>query len=183
MEEDDHEFIERSLAGDVAAFMKLMKKYERLTFAIAYGILRNRDDASEAGQHAIENAFHKLRSLAERAKFKSWFSQIVRNEALTMLRRQDEDTISTDDPEARVADVQDPLLPPDAQLAREERRQKVHRVLAKLSPEHAEVLSLYYLSEMSYADIAQALAVSIGTISTRMMRAKPEVENWWRILP
>lgn len=169
--------------GDVAAFMTLMKKYERLTFAIAYGIVRNRDDASEAGQHGIENAFRHLRSLADRAKFKSWFSQIVRNEALTMLRQREGDTLSTDDPETRITELPDPVVPPDAQLALAEEGQKVHRVLAKMSPDHAEVLSLFYLSAMSYEEIAKARGVSIGTISSRINRAKAEFLKLWRTTP
>ncbi len=182
MQEDDHIFIERAVAGDVGAFMSLMKKYERLTFAIAYGVLRNRDDASEAAQHAIENAFHHLRALTDRAKFKSWFSQIVRNEALSMLRRKGDDP-PADTVDLPTPDQPDPALTPDAHLVREELRKKVHRGLAKLSAEHAEVLSLYYLSDLSYADIAESLGISIKTVGTRMMRAKPEFEKAWRTLP
>lgn len=181
MDEDDQDFIDRALRGDISAFMSLMKKHEHLAFAIAYGILRNREDASEAVQQAVVTSFQKLGSLADRSKFKAWFSQIVRNASLTKLRARDEKTVSLDAPDSGASEIPDKAASPRHDLETKELLEKVRNVMAKLTHDHAEVLSLFYFSEKSYSEMAELLGVAIGTISTRMSRGKEEMLRFWKM--
>lgn len=176
MDEDDDELFRRGRNGDVDAFMLLCARYQRLVFASAFRILRNSDEASEVVQVGVQHAYKGLDTM--RDKFGPWFCRIVRNLAIDALRQR-KPNLSLDNEDEPLPELVDPRADPARHAADEEVRKRVHSVLGRLTPEHAEVLNLYYLVDQSYDEIGTTLGLSVGTISSRVNRAKENFLKLW----
>ena len=85
---EDHQLVERSRAGDVAAFEELVKRHQSRAYAIAYRLLGNREDAQEVAQEAFARAYFRLAEFRGTAQFRTWLYRILVNLATDLLRRR-----------------------------------------------------------------------------------------------
>ena len=88
MYSEDREYVERILAGELDVFESLVRKYNRLGGAIAYGILGDFHQAEDVVQDAFIHAFRSLPNLRDGSRFRAWFAGVVRSRALDALRRR-----------------------------------------------------------------------------------------------
>lgn len=158
---------------DPIGFEFLVEKYRREAFFHAYHLLGNRADALDACQDAFARAYVGLGRLEELTQFYPWFYRILRNRCLNLLdrRRTSERYVRS---EAEVESSQRWNSPPEPahRLDQQERQSELQAALASLQPEHREIITLKYLQDRSYAEIAGLLAIPRGTVMSRLYHAR-----------
>ncbi len=142
----------------------------------AYNLARWLVRDATAAEDVVQNAM--VRALKHFSTFRgenprAWLLAIVRNAAYTWMaaRRRDPEPLAEDADESHLA-TPDPGPDPEAMLGAEEERAHLGRMLAALPPELRECLVLRELEEMSYQEIAEITAVPIGTVMSRLWRAR-----------
>lgn len=186
MNPDDRRLISEALAGRTASFGRLVLRYQDRLFHVANRVVDNPDDALDVVQDTFVSAYQSLASFKGDAEFFTWLYRIAFNTAISAKRRK-RPTISLDagrvgssgksdetgiDPEDRAADVA-----PDAAMERSEDERLLAAAIAKLSQEHRAVLLMKDIDGLKYEDIAEAMRVPIGTVRSRLHRARLELRN------
>ena len=180
MSADDHRLIAASLKGDTDAFGELVRRYQDRLYNTVYRLLDNADDAQDVVQDAFLNAYQSLDGFKGDSQFFTWLYRIAVNTAISHKRKQ-RLTLSIDagrNGESRVEpiDASDASRPGHAlEQAEEERR--VQRALNRLSPEHRAVLIMKDMEGQKYETMAEILGVPIGTIRSRLHRARTELRE------
>lgn len=165
---DDLEAITRCRAGDHEAFRHLVGRYQAEAIGHACAILGRREDAADAAQDAFFSAFRALDRFDDQRRFYPWFYTILRNRCLSMLADRTAHLSATLDGIELLAAV--PGVAPDDLLALEE-------ALRALSPDEREILTLRHLDGLSYAELAELLAVPQGTVMSRLFNARKRLRD------
>ena len=178
----DHALVDRLMAGDQSAFAVIVARHRRRIYSMTYQMLRNREDAEEVTQDAFIHALRGLEGFRGDAAFSAWISRIARNLAHNRywywFRRKRHETVSFDTPldgdgRAILAEVVAAKSdPPYEQLEADELLDRVRDGMSHLSSIHREVLTLRTVDHLSYKDIAKLLGISIGTVKSRIVRAR-----------
>ncbi|MCU0702851.1 MAG: sigma-70 family RNA polymerase sigma factor [Fimbriiglobus sp.] len=179
MNHDDRRLIADVIAGNSAAFGELVARYQDRLFNVAYRVLDNTEDAADVVQEVFVNAYQSLRAFKGDSELFTWLYRIAFNTAISFKRRRRRvmriDGTSDDgglDPEDRSLDTA-----PEAQLERTEDERVLAEAMAKLSPEHRTVLVLKDIDGLKYEDIAEVMGVPIGTVRSRLHRARLELKS------
>jgi RNA polymerase sigma factor (sigma-70 family) len=149
--------------------------------AIAYSVLRNREDAEDAVQEAFLSAYRHLRSFEGRSALRTWFTRIVLNAAFMIQRKRKSSTIQAIPENSNSREVNwtenIPASEPDPEMIHAEREtlQLVDGVLGKMKPVLRQALTMTYLDELSGPEACARLGVSSGTFKARLFRAKRQV--------
>jgi RNA polymerase sigma-70 factor (ECF subfamily) len=178
--------------GNRAAFAELVKRHQGTVYRITLRILRNEAEANDAAQEAFLKAFRNLGSFDTTRPFAPWLFRIARNQALDVARRkgtslEELERADRDEEDAGVGavgrDVAD-TSEPDALTALEGAQAKLQigNALAKLDVKYREVVELYHFEGLTYDEIATTLAVPIGTVMTRLFRARGKLAESLRTL-
>lgn len=177
---DDHRLIAECLRGRTAAFGQLIHRYEERLYNTVYRLVSNAEDAQDVVQETFLNAYKSLSNFKGDAEFFTWLYRIAFNTAVSLKRKQ-KAAISLDS--ARNGDNGvEPLdrstnSQPGQALERAEQEQRIQRALSRLSPEHRAVLVLKDMESLKYEQIAEILQVPIGTIRSRLHRARLELRD------
>jgi len=185
---EDREYVERVLGGEPEIFEQLVRKYNRLGGAIAYGVLSDFHLAEDVVQDAFIRAFEALDRLKEPARFQVWFAGIVKRRAIDVLRQRKTprmravslDAGTTGDGEglgtAISSDSRRPeQSPDDSQLdaaLHAERRRQVLECISGLDEEDRIAVSLKHMEGMSYKEIAEIMETSVSAVESRLFRAR-----------
>lgn len=168
--EMEWDLILRCRSGSEASFEPLVRGHQRQALAIAEALLGNAEDAADAVQEAFVKAFRALGGLRSGSPFGPWFRSIVRNQCRDRLR------IRRPAEEPWAPEVVDRALwtEPSAPLAlqQEQLAQAVRVALARISPEHREILVLKEIEDMSYTQIAEVMNIPAGTVASRLYHAR-----------
>lgn len=180
MNPDDRRLITECLNGRSEAFGDLVRRYQDRLFNSVIRVVDNPDDAQDVVQDAFVNAYQSLASFKGDAEFFTWLYRIAFNTAVS-LRRRRRATVSLEtgrDGESAI-DPQDQSLEsrPGVALERSEDESIVQTALNRLSGEHRIVLVLKDIEGMKYEQIAEAIGVPIGTIRSRIHRARLELRE------
>ncbi|NPV49146.1 MAG: sigma-70 family RNA polymerase sigma factor [Armatimonadetes bacterium] len=187
MPRSDAELIARAQAGDRRSFDELVARSYTLVFNTAYRILGDSDQAADATQSAYLRAYRSLAKFRGSSSFSTWLYRIVTNVCLDMVRGQQRQPISfthvtTDDPPVE-RDLPDERAGPEQLVLQTELQTALHMALQRLRPEHRAVVVLYDLSGMSYDQIAEILDLPLGTVKSRLNRARralqEELSDYW----
>ena len=167
----------RVLEGDVNAFEDLVTEHEKGVYAIAQRMMGNAEDAADMTQETFIKAYNSLSSFRGDSKFSVWLYRIATNVCLDFLRsRSRKPTVSLsvedDDGEETQMDIADESQSPEQLLERGLTRDAVRRGLKSLSPEYRQILLLREIQGLSYEEIAEALALEVGTVKSRIFRAR-----------
>lgn len=168
---DDDECIARAQQGDVAAFSELVARYQDRIYRFLVRLTRSPDDALELTQETFLSAYQALARWRPEARFTTWLFRIARNQAFDWLRRHKRvDFVAWGDEQD--LGLADPASTPDVALETVQRLRGLERALARLPTDHREILLLREIEEMSYDDIAEVLDISLGTVKSRIARAR-----------
>jgi RNA polymerase sigma-70 factor, ECF subfamily len=174
---DDLQLIEQALKGQTAAYGKLVQKYQdRLYNSVVY-MAGNVEDARDIVQEAFVQALLNLKSFHGSSAFFTWLYRIAFNVTVTQRRRK-RPAISVE--RGREESGTEPIdghLGPADQLEQEERCRRIRQGLAQLSHEHRSVLILREIDGCRYETIAEILNLPIGTIRSRLHRARLELRE------
>lgn len=174
----DRTLIERVLAGDVEAFRELVERHQRRVFLFVRNLVWHAPDAEDLVQEVFVSAFRKLDSFdSERSQFSTWLLTIARNRCLNHLQRPSVATSfpSEFDIEARTAQ------PVDAVLSRE-LHARLDAALEILPLEQRTAFVLAEIQELPYSEIAFIEEVELGTVKSRVSRAKQRLREMLRDL-
>ena len=175
----DDELIERVLSGEHDAFYELVKPCEHAIYVFAFLTLRNDADAQEVIQEALLKAFKGIACFRREAKFSTWLTQIVINEARMRLRKYRPSSFCSlqDMPAPRVEKLLVDQLRgagggPSCSIESQELRRTLQTALSALPPKYRTVLLLREIREMTTRQAALALGVSEPVVKTRLLRAR-----------
>jgi len=161
----------RARNGDVTAFEELVLIHRNDLYRFALSMAGgNADVASDALQEALVKAFVNIRSFRGDAAFSTWLWRVIRNEILAIYRKQKPGRlIPLEDPSETVEDTSPG---PSEHSIQSERIRNVRFLVAKLSPKLREMITLVDLMEYSYEETADKLGISVGTVRSRVSRAR-----------
>jgi len=162
--------------GDEAAWQALVQRYTRKVFGLAYRFTGRADEAEDLTQEVFVKVYQTLHRYREAdGPFGAWLMAVARNHAIDRYRRGRQERLRrSEDPlvlEMAAADDEHPI----AGLEREERSRLVHTGLRALPPDLRTPLVLCDLQGLSYDEIAAALKVPLGTVKSRINRARVEL--------
>lgn len=177
---DDHRLIEDCLQGSPAAFGVLVSRYQDRLFNTVYRLVGNPEDAADVVQEAFLSAYQSLGSFKGDAQFFTWLYRIAVNAAITHRRKQRGglQAIKTSDSAPGIEPLDPaPASRPGHHLEMEEDERRVHEALQRLSSEHRAVLIMKDMEDMKYEEMAEVLGVPVGTIRSRLHRARLEIKE------
>jgi RNA polymerase sigma-70 factor (ECF subfamily) len=169
---DEEELIQLALDGQSTAFETLVRRYQDRLYTAMISIVGNADEAEDVVQESFIQAYLKLDTFQQNSRFFTWIYRIAFNYALAR-RRRNRGTLSLD--ESRENTGNEPISngdAPDERLSRHEDIRLVHQALALLSDDHRSILVLREMEDLAYEEIADVLSISIGTVRSRLNRAR-----------
>ncbi len=168
----DLQIIRCALAGDKEMFGLLVHKYQNRLFNSMVQITRNEPEAEDVVQEAYVLAFSKLASYKGNSAFFTWLYRIAFNVAISRMRRK-RPTVSLQGKDERSRfDILDHGPAPDANIKRDEEALELQAALGRLSDEHRIILVLREMDELDYDAISEILELPIGTVRSRLHRAR-----------
>ena len=183
MAERDEMLILRAQKGDAGAFETLMAQYEKKIFNVALRTMRNREDAADMAQDAIVKIYRNLASFKGDCSFGAWAYRITLNTCLDELRRQKKrPAVSFDDmTEEGKMQFEDNSEKPEESLERKELAAVINAAIASLETDYRVAVTLRDVQGLSYQEIADATRTSLGTVKSRINRARAQLQK--KILP
>lgn len=181
----DFALVEKARGGDRKAFGTLVELYQRRVYAIAFGILRSREDAWDAAQEAFVKAYKNLDRFEGTAAFYTWLYRITYNLSIDHLRsRKRRDTVALDDnrkAEAALAESDHGGAEhPDEVADRKELSKVLHEAMDKLTDKHRAIIVLREVEGLSYEEMADVLGISKGTVMSRLFHARKNLQTLLR---
>ena len=170
----DNTLIHRAQTGNEGAFTDLMREHYPFVYAIVVRIVKNSHDTEEVVQDAFFNAYRGLAQLEDTTKFKSWLAEIAQNCARNWLRKQRGDTVSIDEVNEQMLQMEDS---PDERLIRQEQRELIRRTMETLPRKDREIAQAFYLEGASYDELISTHGLSYNAIAFRLSRAKRQLSK------
>lgn len=173
---EDLSLVQETLEGNQLSFQLLVERYQDRLFSLARHYTRNAVEVEDIVQEAFLKAFRKLSTFQQQSSFSTWLYRIAVNTALDFLKRCGRSPVrAVEDPEGGSDGAEprpQPVNAPDARLQREEVAQITHDVLAELPEIFRTVLVLREFEGLAYQEMADILGISIGTVESRLFRAR-----------
>ena len=174
----DVQLIDATLSGDTEAFDELIRRYQNQLVHSLELALNSREDALDVAQQAFVLAWKKLRTFRRESGFYSWLYRIARNVAISGIRQQKIKSASLDQlHEAAGFEPTDgnSQTAPDHALQQFEEINLVQQALQEIPEEFRQPLVLKEIDGMSYEEIAKILEIPLGTVRSRIFRARQEL--------
>lgn len=173
----DAQLVASALAGSERAFHDLVRCYERPVYTLLLRMVRDPLLAEDLAQEAFVKAYRALASYDPARRFASWLFKIAHNTALDHLRRQELQTVPL---EAGADDRRDwsevlvdtAVEDPEAAAGRRDLGRALEAAIGRLRPEYRAAIVLRFQEGLSYQEIAEELALPIGTVKTNLHRAR-----------
>lgn len=171
--------IKKAQRGDSGAFEELVRANEGFVYNLALRTLRSEPDAQDAAQEVFLKAWTSLGSFRGDSKLSVWLYRITGNVCTDMLRRRSpgELSLTMDDGEGDSTELEipDSAPTPHEALEKKERSAALARALDSLPEDYRRVIILREAGDMSYEEIASATGVDIGTVKSRIFRARKKL--------
>jgi RNA polymerase sigma-70 factor, ECF subfamily len=177
---DDQQLVADCLQGHTAAFGELVQRYQDRLFNTVYRLLDNAEDAQDVVQDAFIHAYQSLNSFKGDSLFFTWLYRIAVNTAISWKRkRRMVLRFQLDREDGAVMEPQDVSAghEPSHALEQAEEERRIQEALNRVSPEHRTVLILKDMEGQKYEDMAEILGVPIGTIRSRLHRARLDLRE------
>jgi RNA polymerase sigma-70 factor (ECF subfamily) len=176
----DARLIAQAARGDLDAFNQLVDRYERLVFAVCLRLLRNRESAEDATQESFIRAFTALRQF-QGASFRAWLARIATNYCYDLLRagkRRPAESLDAQVVEAEPWWSSEPApADPAQQAAQRALAARLEAALGQLPEDQRLVVLLYDVHGYSYEEIAEATGTTLGTVKSRLSRARARLRD------
>jgi len=173
----DNEIISRVLRGEQNAYAELVNRYQAYVFTLVLRMIKSREDAEEVAQDVFIKAYRSLADFRGESKFSTWLYTIANTTSITFLRKKKLDVHSLDNEKVfEVADSKDSGL--RANLVEQKSRvNMVNEAIAMLSPDDAEIITLFYKAEQNLEEISRILRLETNTAKVRLHRARTRLKE------
>lgn len=173
----DKELVEKAKRGDQSAFERLVVDNQNKVFSLALRLVNDREEAADLAQEAFVKAWQGLASFQGESSFSTWVYRLTTNVCIDHLRKKKrreavEAAVSLDDEDSGWAEPADWEQDPQRQLEKSERGKALARALDRLPDWQRQALTLRELSGLSYQEIGSALDLDMGTVKSRIARAR-----------
>ncbi|MGE0790012.1 MAG: RNA polymerase sigma factor [Sandaracinaceae bacterium] len=183
---DDRTLVARVQEGDEQAFRMLFDRYHRRAYAVAYGVVKNKQDALDIVQDGFVKVHRHIGNFQGTSSFYTWLYRIIMNLAIDHVRRRKnnkgveyDDGVGRDDDELAGDGALLPRLMdsnPAKTVIRRELLENIQRALDELPEYHRAVILLREVEGMSYEEMSQVLGVPKGTIMSRLFHARKKMQ-------
>lgn len=183
-EAEEQRLLGLAKTGDIDAFNRLVAAHQDVVYGFAYRMLGRRADAEDATQEAFISAWKHVRMMRGNA-FRAWIIRITRNKCYDIIRRgARRPTVSVDDEDANLAEslVSEEPSPEDRALS-SEMREAIQRCINGLSPDHRTIVVLIDVMHYSYEQAAETVGIKIGSVKSRLNRARHRLRDCLRGVP
>ncbi|HWI55306.1 MAG TPA: sigma-70 family RNA polymerase sigma factor [Desulfobacteria bacterium] len=177
---DEDILVDLARRGDMEAFEQLVARYESRVFTIAYRFTGNYDDASDLAQEAFIRVYRSISSFRGESSLLTWLTRVVTNVCKDELRRRAKQKVvsieemtekgQVSEPESRQKTLEEAVL-------KKEWQEEVQQILNSLTYEHRAVIIMRDVQGYSYEEIAGFLECSLGTVKSRINRARQILKN------
>lgn len=184
---EEEELVRRAAMRDKEAFRELFERYGQRVFAIAYDVVRRKEDAEDVVQESFVKAYLSLPEFRGQSSFYTWLYRIVYNLAIDYRRktsRRGGETLEYEDSRqsAVTAGASEPPPSPDEAVSRSERAARIRKELDQISEDHRMVIILREVDGLNYEEIADVLKISKGTVMSRLHYARKKLQKALRDL-
>lgn len=169
---DDLQAVAEVLRGNAEAYRDIVKRHQQTVFRLSNSFLGNREDAKDATQEIFAKAYRLLHTFSLDKRFLPWLYTVTMNQLRTMYgrRRRFRD-------EEEFLERQDDTYTPAEEVVRNDQRRVVRAAVRELSPPVREVVTLYYLHEMSVEEVSTVLGISKENVKSRLFRGRKSLRR------
>lgn len=183
--DEDHALVAHAQAGDTRAFEALVRRHQRWVFTLALRMIGDAAEAEDLAQDVFLKAYRGLAGFRGTARFSTWLYSIASHHCLNALEargrqplhQREPERTGEDDPPPRLERLANGAPGADTLLERQERAQLVQAALARLKTDQRLIVVLRDIQGMSYEAIAEALGIELGTVRSRLHRARMELKG------
>lgn len=175
---EDQRLVQRVQSGDFGAMDELVERHYRSVFNLAFRLSGNYDDAQDVVSEAFIRVHNALPNFRGEANFTTWLYRIVKNVFLDERKKQRirshsslEEMVDLED-SAVSRQIEDPLPGPQSLVERGERAETIQRAVQTLPEAQRVMVALYHFNHRSYEEIAEVMGLPIGTVKSRLNRAR-----------
>jgi RNA polymerase sigma-70 factor (ECF subfamily) len=182
----DHELVTRAQHGSEKAYRELLGRYERPVFSIIYRMIRDREQAEDLAQETFVRVFNHIDRYDPKYKFSSWIFKIATNLTIDHIRRKELNTVSIDGSrnattaeqiEATAITIISPDENPEELLEAKELGEEIEEAIGRLRPEYRAAILLRHVEGREYQEIAEIMALPLGTVKTYIHRGRNELRD------
>jgi len=184
---DDLTLVKRVRGGDQRAFKLLVERYQRKVYAVALGMLKDKEEAMDVSQEAFVKVYKYLDHFKGDASFYTWLYRITVNICIDFIRKRNsaggeavefDETLPMDVSEAHIGALGSRLgTNPQKSALRRELAEKIQEALATVPEKHRAILLLREIEGMSYEDLSRTLDIPKGTVMSRLFHARAKVQK------
>lgn len=173
----DIELISKILQGDKALFAQVVERYQNYVFTLVLRFTDNREDAEEISQDIFVKAYRSLADFRGEAKFSTWLYTIVRTSCITFLRKKKLDITSIDN-ERTFLQLENQESGFKANVIEQKSRHAmVNEAIRLLSPDDAQLITLFYKGEQSLEEIGRVMGLEPNTVKVKLHRARHRLKE------
>lgn len=179
----ERDLIQKAKQGDMLAFEELILKHEKIVYNVALRMMNHSEDAKDISQEVFLKAYKNIGNFDERSQFSTWLYRITHNTCIDEMRKRKgkqsyslEEELENEDGsmQRQIADESDT---PEESLLREEQKSEILQALDQLSEEHKAAVVLRDVKGLSYEEISEILELSLGTVKSRISRARNQLKT------
>jgi RNA polymerase sigma-70 factor (ECF subfamily) len=184
---DDLTLVKRVRNGDQRAFKLLVERYQRKVYAVALGMLKDKEEAMDVSQEAFIKVYKYLDHFKGDASFYTWLYRITSNICIDVIRKRAgsggehaefDETMPMDVSETNIGALGSRLgTNPQKSALRRELAEKIQEALAAVPEKHRAILLLREIEGMSYEDLSRTLDIPKGTVMSRLFHARAKVQK------
>jgi len=173
----DTDIISRVLKGDQQVFAQLVERYQNYVFTLVLRMIDSREDAEEVSQDIFIKAFRSLADFRGESKFSTWLYTIVRTSCITFLRKKKLQTTSIDNEKTYIQVANQESSFRANQVEQKSRQAMVNDAIKMLSPDDAQVITLFYKAEQSLEEMGTILGMEPNTVKVKLHRARQRLKE------
>lgn len=182
MANNERKLIKKCTKGDLNAFEELIREHEKRAYNIALKILKDPEDAMDISQEAFIKVFKAIKNFKFESSFSTWLYRIITNTCMDFLRKKKENVYSLDNPiKAENGDItrqiEDQKNTTEELFEKKMTKELVHKSIEKLDDVHRVVIILRDIEGFSYQEISKILDCTMGTIKSRLNRARKNLKD------